>query len=297
MLPRELLREVARIEIRTRSLVDTIYAGGYRSVFKGQGLEFAGIRQYCRGDDFRSIDWKVTARSGNLAVREHMEERELNVVLALDLSRSMAFGSGTREKRETVAEFAAAIALAAARNHDRVGLCLFTDRVEMYVPPRKGPSHLQRVIRELLFRVPAGTGSDLRPALADLGRLVKHRAVVFLISDFIDLPDATRELKVLAGHHDLIVVPVLDPREIEIPDVGLIEFEDPETGLEAMFDTSDRAAVEAVLAQRRGAIERLTGLCQRLGIDRLPITAGEPVVKPICRFFGERERRIARGTA
>ncbi|HNW35450.1 MAG TPA: DUF58 domain-containing protein, partial [Candidatus Ozemobacteraceae bacterium] len=160
MLPRELLREIRQIEIRTRHLVDSVYAGGYRSIFKGRGIEFAGIREYSRGDEYRSIDWRVTARTGDLHVREHIEERELQMVVALDLSASMSFGTGSREKRETAVEFSAAMTMAADRNNDRVSICLFTDRVEMFVPPAKGRTHVLRLIHDLLYTLPENKASD-----------------------------------------------------------------------------------------------------------------------------------------
>ncbi len=293
MLPKELLAEVRKIEIKTRHLVDSVYAGGYRSVFKGRGIEFAGIREYYRGDEFRSIDWKVTARTGDLHVREHIEERELQVVVALDLSASMAFGSGSREKRETAVEFGAAMTLAAARNNDRVGICLFTDQVEKYIPPAKGPTHNLRLIRELLYFLPGRKQSDVRPALAFLNRSLGRRSVVFLVTDAVDLPPMERELRLSAARHDLILVTVRDRREEEIPDVGLLEIEDPETGEEFLWDTADPAVRERFQTTEREARARLTTLCRRLGIDVIPLVAGASVIDPICRLFAARERRQA----
>ena len=196
MLPRDLLKEVRKIEIKTNRLVDSVYAGGYKSVFKGRGLEFAGIRQYYRGDEFKSIDWKTSARSGRFQVREHVEEREIQVIIALDLSASMAFGTGSREKRETAVEFGAAMALAAARNNDRVGVCLFTDRVEKFIGPAKGKTHILHVIRELLYFIPENKASDPRPALGFLNKSLNRRSVVFFVTDGIDLPEITRELHI-----------------------------------------------------------------------------------------------------
>jgi uncharacterized protein (DUF58 family) len=288
MLSRELLQEIRKIEIKTRHLVDSAYMGNYRSVFKGRGIEFAGIREYYRGDEFRSIDWKVTARTGNLHVREHIEERELQMVIALDLSGSMSFGSRTREKRESAVEFAAAMAMSASLNNDRFGACLFTDTVEKYIAPAKGRTHFLRLVRELLYHVPRNRGSDIRPALHLINQSLKHRSIFFLVTDGLDLPPIERELAVTAARHDLILVLVRDRREREIPDVGLVEIEDPETGEEGVLDTSNPRQVARVLELIRAQEARLNDMCRRIGIDRIEITAGESVVKPIVRFFSSR---------
>lgn len=292
MLPKELLREVRRIEIKTRHLVESLYAGGYRSVFKGRGIEFAGIRQYYRGDEFRSIDWKVSARTGNFHVREHIEERELQVIVALDLSASMEFGSGSREKRESAVEFAAAMSLAAEKNNDRVGICLFTDEVEKFVAPAKGKTHILRLIRDLLFFVPTRKKTDLKSVLNFLNTTVTRRSIIFLVTDAINVSAVDRELRVAAARHDLVLVLLRDQREREIPDIGLIEIEDPETGDEKLFDTSDRNAVAALLERRRKSEAGVLKRARNLGIDVIEILAGESVVKAICRLFAEREKRL-----
>ncbi|GAB1354808.1 DUF58 domain-containing protein [Erysipelotrichia bacterium] len=293
MLPKELLKEVRRIEIKTGHLVDSLYSGGYRSVFKGRGIEFAGIREYYRGDEYRSIDWKVSARTGKFHVREHIEERELQLVVALDLSASMAFGSGSREKRESAVEFAAAMSLAAERNNDRAGVCLFTDRVEKFIQPAKGRTHVLRLIRELLYFMPQHRKTDLRAPLDFLNSSLSRRSIVFLVTDGLTIQPLERELRIAAAKHDLIMVLVRDPGENLLPDVGLIEIEDPETGAEMMFDTSDRAAV-AELARRQSQLdEEFTKTCRKLGLDVIRLTAGESVVKPVCRLFSEREKKMA----
>ncbi len=292
MLPKELLREVSRIEIKTRQLVESLYAGGYRSVFKGRGIEFAGIRQYYRGDEFRSIDWKVSARTGNFHVREHIEERELQVIVALDLSASMEFGSGSREKRETAVEFAAAMSLAAEKNNDRVGVCMFTDEVEKYIQPAKGKTHILRLIRDLLYFVPKRKKTDLKPVFNFLNTTVTRRSIIFMVTDAINLASIDREIRITSARHDLILVLLRDAREHEIPDVGLIEIEDPETGDEAIFDTSDRSAVEELIRRRQKDESALTGRCRQLGIDTIEILAGESVVKAIVKLFSEREKRM-----
>ncbi|OQA05249.1 MAG: hypothetical protein BWY66_02616 [bacterium ADurb.Bin374] len=295
MLPRELLAEIRHIEIRTRHLVDSVYAGGYRSIFKGRGIEFAGIREYSRGDEYRSIDWRVTARTGDLHVREHIEERELQMAVALDLSASMSFGTGSREKRETAVEFAAAMAMAADRNNDRVGICLFTDRVEKFVPPAKGRTHVLRLIRDLMYTLPENKASDARPALAFLNHSLRRRSIVFLVTDGISLPAMERELRITAARHDLILVLVEDQRERAMPDVGLIELEDPETGEETIWDTSDPASVAKFMDEAHRNRAELLARAKRLGIDVIRLTAGESVIRPICRLFAEREKRAASG--
>ncbi len=292
MLPKELLKEVRRIEIKTGHLVDSLYSGGYRSVFKGRGIEFAGIREYYRGDEFRSIDWKVSARTGRLHVREHIEERELQLVVALDLSASMAFGSSSREKRESAVEFAAAMSLAAERNNDRAGVCLFTDRVEKFIQPAKGRTHVLRLIRELLYYIPQHRKTDLRAPLDFLNSTLNRRSIVFLVTDALGIAPIERELRIAAAHHDLIMVMVRDPREKEMPDVGLIEIEDPETGEETILDTSDREAVASLMQRQQKLDENFVKTCRRLGLDVIRLTAGESVVKPVCQLFSERERRM-----
>ena len=292
MLPKELLKEVRRIEIKTRHLVDSLYAGGYRSVFKGRGIEFAGIREYYRGDEFRSIDWKVSARSGNLHVREHIEERELQVVVALDLSASMAFGSGSHEKRESAVEFAAAICLAAERNNDRAGVCLFTDEVEKFLHPAKGRTHILRLIRELLYFIPQHRGTNLKVPLDYLNMTLSRRSVVFLVTDALRIGSIERELRIAAARHDFILVLVRDPRERQLPDVGLVEIADPETGDEMVIDTSDRAAMQGLVERQEALDQNLIRVCRNFGMDMITLTAGESVVKPVCQLFAERERRI-----
>lgn len=290
MLPKELLKEVGRIEIRTRELVNSLYAGSYRSVFKGHGMEFAGIRQYYRGDDFRSIDWKVSARTGDLHIREHTEERELQVVVALDLSGSMAFGSGSKEKRECAVEFAAVMSLAADRNNDRTGVCLFTDKIEKFIPPAKGKSHVLRLIRDLSFFIPENKGTNLSAPLDFLNTTLNRRSVVFLVSDGINAGSIERQLKVASARHDLILVNVRDKREREIPDVGLIEIEDPESGEEMILDTSNRKLVQKLINKQLENDKALERMCHNMGVDLIELTPGESVSKPIIKLFAQRQR-------
>lgn len=288
MLSKELLKEVGKIEIRTRQLVDSLYAGNYKSVFKGHGMEFAGIRQYYRGDDFRSIDWKVSARSGDLHIREHTEERELQVIIALDLSGSMAFGSGSKFKRESAVEFAAVMSLVAEKNNDRAGICLFTDIVEKYIQPAKGKSHILRLIRELSFFKPKHNKTKLSVPLDFLNKTLRRRSVIFLVSDTIDIESIERQLKVTSAKHDLILVNVRDPREQIIPDVGMIEIENPETGDNFILDTSNRKLVESILIEQKKKDDYLETTCHNMGVDFIHITAGESVSKPVIQLFAQR---------
>jgi uncharacterized protein (DUF58 family) len=288
LLPKELLKEVRRIEIKTRQFVDSLYSGTYRSVFKGRGIEFAGIRMYYRGDDFRNIDWKVSARTGKLHIREHIEERELQVVVALDLSASMAFGSGSREKRETAVEFAAAMALVADRNNDRAGVCLFTDRAEKFIPPSKGKTHILHLIRELLYYIPQRQGTDLKAPLDFLNSTLSRRSVVFLVTDALDAGEIESQLKIASFRHDLILVLVRDKRESDLPDVGLIELEDPETGEEIVFDTSDKRLVEEFKTKIEARDREFEKMCKNLGIDMIKLTAGESIIEPVCCLFSNR---------
>lgn len=288
MLPKELLKEVRRIEIKTRQFVDSLYSGTYRSVFKGRGIEFAGIRMYYRGDDFRNIDWKVSARTGKLHIREHIEERELQVVVALDLSASMAFGSGSREKRETAVEFAAAMALVADRNNDRAGVCLFTDRAEKFIPPSKGKTHILHLIRELLYYIPQRQGTDLKAPLDFLNSTLSRRSVVFLVTDALDAGEIESQLKIASFRHDLILVLVRDKRERNLPDIGLIELEDPETGEEIVFDTSDKRLVEEFKTKIEARDREFEKMCKNLGIDMIKLSAGKSIVEPVCCLFSNR---------
>lgn len=288
MLPKELLKEVRRIEIKTRQFVDSLYSGTYRSVFKGRGIEFAGIRKYYRGDDFRNIDWKVSARSGKLHIREHIEERELQVVVALDLSASMAFGSGSREKRETAVEFAAAMALVADRNNDRAGVCLFTDKAEKFIPPSKGKTHILHLIRELLYYIPQRQGTDLKAPLDFLNSALSRRSVVFLVTDALNAGEIESQLKIASFRHYLILVLVRDKRESDLPDVGLIELEDPETGEEIVFDTSDRRLVEEFKVKTDVRDREFEKMCKNLGIDMIKLSAGKSIVEPVCCLFSNR---------
>ena len=289
-VPPEVLRQVKLLELRTRGLVNSLFSGEYRSVFKGQGMEFAEVREYQPGDEVRSIDWNVTARMRRPYVKRYIEERELTVMLAVDLSGSERFGTQRRFKSELASELAAVIAMSAIRNNDRVGTLLFTDKVEHVVPPRKGRRHALRLIRDLLVFEPEGRGTDVAGATDYLIKMLGHKSIIFVVSDFLS-PAIERPLKLLAQRHDVVAVTVEDPSEVALPDIGLARLVDPETGDTLDVDTSDpavRAAFEAnVLAER----EARKKLFRRLAIDEVPVRTDGSIVEPLFRFFRARETR------
>ena len=290
MIPKELLKKIRRIEIRTSHLVNDALAGKYHSAFRGLGMEFEEVRQYQIGDDVRSIDWNVSARMGEPFVKIFREERELTVMLVVDLSRSQEFGTHEQFKRELVAELGATLAFSAIKNNDKVGLILFTDHVEKFVPPRKGTSHVLRVIRELLAYKPEGRGTNIAIAMEHLNRIMRRKAVVFLISDFQD-SRYEQPLRITRQSHDLILIAVNDRREQEIPNLGLIELEDGETGRRIVVDTSSarwRRKYQQLIAE---FIERRDGILRRSKLDVIHINTGESFVEPLTRFFRRRELR------
>ncbi len=293
MNAREVIRRVRRLELRTRRLVDESLAGSYHSVFRGQGMEFAEVREYEPGDDVRNVDWNVSARMGHPFVKKFTEERELTVVLAVDASASERFGTAPSTKMETAAEISALLAFSAIRNNDRVGLLLFTDRIESYLPPRKGREHALRVLRDVLAFEAAGRGTDLSRALEFLRKVVTKRAVVFLVSDF-QVENFERTLRVVARKHDVVALSVSDPREHTLPAVGVIAVEDPETGERSLLD-SGSARVREIWARQADAHQvSVRGAMKRNAIDFLEISTGEPYEMPLVRFFRERARRVAR---
>lgn len=291
MIPREILKKVRRIEISTRGLVNEVFSGEYHSVFKGQGMTFSEVREYQYGDDIRSIDWNVTARTGAPFVKVFEEERELTVMLLVDVSASGNFGSRERFKGEVAVELAAVLAFSAIKNHDKIGLVLFSDRVEKFVPPRKGRKHVLRVLRELLYHKPEGRGTDIGGALEYLTRVTRRRAVVFLVSDFMG-SGFSRPMAVAGKRHDLIAVRMSDPREEELPPLGLLELEDPETGERIVVNTSApgfRKAFRETAEATRGALDREF---RRNKVDVIDIRTGEPYVEPLMHFFRQRMRRF-----
>jgi uncharacterized protein (DUF58 family) len=290
VIPREILKQVRRIEISTRGLVNEVFSGEYHSVFKGRGMNFAEVREYQYGDDIRSIDWNVTARNGAPFVKIFEEERELTVMLLVDVSASGDFGSSVRMKAEVAVEICALLAFSAIKNNDKVGLVIFTDRIEKFVPPRKGRRHVLRVLRELLYHRPEHRGTDITAALEYLTHVQRKKAVTFLVSDFRD-EGFDRALAVAGRRHDLIAVRLEDRREQEMPPLGYVELEDPETGERVVVNTSSpdfRARFAERVRERRARLDREL---RRGRVDVIDIDAGEPYVKPLMRFFQERARR------
>ena len=296
MTPREVLRKVRRIELRTRRLVDESLAGSYHSVFKGRGMEFAEVREYDYGDDVRTIDWNVSAKMGHPFVKKFTEERELTVVLVVDASASGRFGTTPATKLETAAEIAALLAFSAIRNNDRVGLLLFTDRIERFVPPRKGRQHGLRVLRDLLAFEPEGRKTDIRNALDVLRRVVTKRSVVFLVSDFED-GGYERTLRVVNRKHDLVAISVHDPREETLPDVGLVAVVDAETGKPAIIDTGSARVRHAFAERSRRARAAGRDIVKRAGVDLLEVSTGTDYDRSLVSFFRERARRATRAGA
>jgi uncharacterized protein (DUF58 family) len=292
MIPSDVMAQIRRIQIRTRRVVNEILAGQYQSVFKGQGMEFKEVREYVPGDDIRMIDWNVTARSGDAYVKVLAEERELTVMLMVDMSGSGRFGSVGRFKNELAAELCAVLAFSAIKNNDNVGLVIFTDHVELFVPPKKGVKHVLRVIREVLYFAPKGTGTDIPGALHFLNGVTRRRAVVFLVSDFM-AEDYEMPLRIAARRHDVIATVVTDPREEELPDVGLIAVRDAETGRETLVDTSSRRVRETYARDAAERAARRAQLLRRTRVDTINVRTDRDYVNELYRFFRMREKRGA----
>jgi len=293
MLPADILKKVRRIEIRTNRLVNESLAGEYHSVFKGRGMEFSEVREYQFGDDIRSIDWNVTSRMGHPYVKKHVEERELTVMLLVDFSASGEFGTRRQFKREIEAEICAILAFSAIKNNDRVGLIAFTDRIETFLSPRKGKDHVLRVIREVLYFRPRGRATDLGMALRYMYRTITKRAVVFVVSDFL-AQDYEQPLRVAARKHDLIAITVTDPREEDLPPIGLLDLEDAESGARVLVDASDRhtrARFNAWAGERRAVRETLFRVN---AMDNRELFTDRPYEGPLRRFFHRRARRMSR---
>ena len=293
MTPAELFREIRRIEIYTRRLVNDQLAGQYHSVFKGRGMAFEEVRQYQWGDDVRLIDWNVSARMNDVYVKLFVEEREMTVILLVDVSASEGFGTRRQTKASLLARLAATLAFSAIKNNDRVGLVMFTDRVERFVPPKKGKTHVLRVVSEILRFRPERRGTDLNAGLEFLGRIARRRAVVFLLSDFL-ASGYERSVRLASAKHDLVPLCVVDPSEEELPDAGLLYAEDPETGEVGVVDTSSPAVREAFrLAMQRRQAER-ERLFRRLHLDFINIRTSTEDLEPLVRFFELRMRRARR---
>ncbi|MFP2932089.1 DUF58 domain-containing protein [Pyxidicoccus sp. 3LG] len=292
MLPKDLIRRIRKLEIRTRKVVSDMLAGQYHSVFKGRGMAFSEVRQYQPGDEIRIIDWNVTARMNEAYVKVFTEERELTVMLLVDVSASKEFGSKERTKAEIAAEVAAQIAFSAIANNDRVGLILFSDRVEKVVPPRKGRTHVLRLVSDILTFKPAGKGTDLAAGLTYLTQVAKRKAVTFLISDF-QARDYEKPLRLVGRKHDLVPVVVEDPMETEFPRLGLVEMEDPETGERFVVDTSDPRVRGRFARFMQAAREERRKLFKKLELDHVELRAGDDHGKALAQFFRARARRMA----
>ncbi|HEY3176150.1 MAG TPA: DUF58 domain-containing protein [Candidatus Polarisedimenticolia bacterium] len=290
VLPREVIRKIRRIEIRTRRLVNESLAGEYHSVFRGRGMEFSEVREYQSGDDIRTIDWNVTSRMGHPYVKKFVEERELTVALLVDASASRDFGSVNRLKGDLAAEVSALLAFSAIKNNDRVGLLQFTDRIEKHVPPKKGRTHVLRVIRELLYSVPESSGTDIAGALEHAMRVFRRRSVMFLISDFI-ASGYEKVMRRAARRHDLVAIVIGDPREESLPRVGLLEVEDPETGETMVIDTSDARLVKTFRERALARRQERKRFFSSSGIDSVDLSTGRPYDVPLVRFFEARARR------
>jgi uncharacterized protein (DUF58 family) len=293
MFTTELMNKIRRIEIRTRRLVNDSFAGEYHSIFKGRGVEFDEVRPYLPGDEVRSIDWNVTARMGQPYVKTYVEERELTVMLVVDASGSGDFASEGRFKRELAAELAAVLSFSATTNKDKVGLLIFTDKVELYIPPRQGRRHVLRLIRELLAFEPENSGTDIQMALDTVNQILKRRSIVFLISDFIDDPERySKPLFMSNRKHDVIAVDLHDPLETEIADVGVLALEDAESGDLVWLDTSD-PAWRQLFARRNSQFEMdKRKALANAGVDRIQIRTDQDYVKALTLFFQKRNKRI-----
>ncbi len=291
MLPEEIVKKVKRIELRTRKLVNDVFSGEYHSVFKGRGIEFAEVREYGVGDDIRLIDWNVTARAGRPYIKIFNEERELTVMLVVDASGSGRFGTRGTFKADLAAEVSAALAFTAIRNNDRVGLVMFTDRIELFIPPRKGRKQALRVIREILYFRPTGRRTRIGEALGHVSRILNRKSIVFLISDFMD-GDFENAMSVAARKHDLIAVTIVDEREEALSDSGLIAFEDAETGEILFVDSSSKKLRKRYWERCRERESALVALFRRHRVDRISLRTGMPYDNELVRFFNKRVRRF-----
>ena len=289
MLPSELVKQIRMLEIRTDRAVDEIVCGAYRSVFKGRGIEFDEVREYVPGDDVRTIDWNVTARTGTAFVKKFVEERELVVMLVVDLSASGDFGAAVRSKREAAAELAALLAFSAGRSGDKVGLYMFTDRCELYVPPRSGRRHALRIVREVLAFEPEGRGTDIGGALREVAKLMKKRGIVFLIGDLLDGRDFESELKLLNRRHDVVALELYDPTERVWPSRLAVCVEDAESGGLADF-SGGRGALAALERRMEECANARRELCRRARVDLVEIASDGEVLPPLINFFAKRSR-------
>ncbi len=292
MIPEDLLKKIHRFHFRTKRQANEVFAGQYESAFKGRGMEFAEVREYQPGDDIRTIDWNVSARFGHPYVKVFHEERELTVMLLLDMSGSHLFGTRTRFKRETLAETAAMLAFLAIRTNDKVGAILFSSGIEKYIPPKKGVSHVWRLIKEIFTYQPKDMGTNLDAALSYLNRVVKRHAIVFLVSDCQD-GGFEKSLRLTAKKHDLTVIRVSDPAEEDLPAIGLVNLKDPETGEVALVNTGNKNVREKWRRYRKAELSALSQLLKRTGVDKVDLTTSGPVIEPLMHLFSGRRKRLA----
>ena len=290
MLPKEVIKKIRRIEIRTKKLVNELFSGEYHSTFKGQGMEFEEVRQYEPGDDVRLIDWNVTARMGQPYIKKFREERELTVILLIDVSSSGQFGTRDRFKNETAAELGALLAFSAIKNNDKVGLIIFTDQIEIFVPPKKGRAHVLRIIREILYFKPRGKGTNIAAALEYFNKVIRRKSVVFLVSDFLS-EGFTKPLQIANNKHDIIAIKVSDPREITFDNVGLIELEDAETGEVLIIDTGSKEFRKEFAAQSAEDVAGLKKSFRSINLDFINIRTDQSYIVPLIQFFKMREKR------
>ncbi|MFH1782862.1 MAG: DUF58 domain-containing protein [Candidatus Omnitrophota bacterium] len=291
MIPKEILKKIKRIEIQTGKLVTDVFGGQYESVFKGRGMEFHEVREYVPGDDIRSIDWNVTARTGHPYVKKFIEERELTVLIMADMSGSGKFGTRSKLKSEIMAEIASILAFSAIKNNDKVGLLLFTDEVEKFIPPKKGRMHVLRVIREVLYYKPRKKGTSIENALEYLARILKKRSIVFLISDFMD-KGYEKLLRILNKRHDIIGISISDAREKDLPDIGLVEFEDAETGEMLSIDTGDEILRKELKKRQESITIDRKKLFRSMNLDVVELSTGTSYIEPLILFFKKRAKRF-----
>lgn len=291
MLPKEVLRKIRRIEITTSKLVTDFLSGQYESVFKGRGIEFDEVREYQPGDEIRAIDWNVTARMGAPFIKKYVEERQLTVMILLDASSSSNFGTTKRLKKELAAEVSAVLAFAAIQNNDRVGLIIFTDKIEKFVPPRKGLHHVLRVVREALYFTPKDKGTDIGGALRYLDNVTSRRAVTFVISDFF-AKDFKKPLSIANKKHDVVAITITDPREGELPDAGIVELVDAESGKSYMIDTSSAKVREKYAKKSREMRDERMKLFGSVGVDHIDISTDRSYIEEFIKFFRMRKKRI-----
>lgn len=290
MIPKEVFQKVRRIQITTSRMVTDLFAGQYHSVFKGKGIEFEEVRQYQPGDDVKTIDWNVTARTGEPYIKKFVEERELTVMLLLDVSSSCCFGSAKQLKSQLAAELCSLLAFSAIKNNDKVGLIIFSDRIEKFIPPRKGTRHVLRVVREALYYKPEGKGTDVTLALEYLNRVTSRRTISFIISDFF-ADDFKKRLSVTNKRHDIIAVTISDPREISLPDIGIIKLQDAETENNFIIDTSDANFRREYAQRAEQRIKERKKLFYSVNVDNINVCTDQPYDKELIRFFRMRERK------